>query len=158
MTRKLTEDERMKKILIILPVMLPLYMTGCAAPEDKVVIPLDSDPRIGEEVRQVCFTRSIDSWNDVDNDRNAVIIKMNNRDYYKLKLSGGCDPQWAMSRLAVITRVGSNCYSRGDRVKTDADPFRGVATACIITGINKWNPDAVKQAEQQPETEEQPEK
>lgn len=141
----------MKKILTILLVVLSLYIAGCATREDKVVIPLDSDPRIGEEVQQVCFTRSIDSWNDVDNDRNAVIIRMNNRDYYKLKISGGCDPQWAMSTIAVITRGASNCYSRGDRIKTDADPFHGYGSACVITGINKWNPDAVQQSEQQPE-------
>lgn len=147
----------MKNFTKILLLVLPMLVAGCATTE-KIEIPLDSDPRIGEEVKQVCFTRSIDSWSDVDNDRNAVVIKMNNRDYYKLKLSGGCDPQWAMSRIAVITRGGSNCYTRGDRVKTDGDPFRGGGTACVITAINKWDPDAVKKAEQQPETEQQPEK
>lgn len=138
----------MKKLLKILPVMLPLLVAGCATREEKVVIPLDSDPRIGEEVNQVCFARTIDSWSDVDNDRNAVILKMHNRDYYKLKISPGCDPQWAMSTIAVISRGGSNCYSRGDRVKTDADAFRGFKTACLITGINKWNPEAVKKLDQ----------
>ena len=141
----------MNKTLTILLAMLPFYMAGCASTEDKVAIPLDSDPRIGEEVKQVCFARNIDSWNDVDNDRNAVILKMKNRDYYKLKLSGGCDPQWAMMNLAVITRGASNCYTRGDRVKTDGDPFRGYGTAWVITAINKWDPEAVKQAEQQTE-------
>ena len=143
----------MEKILTTLLAVLPLYMAGCASTEDKVVIPLDSDPRIGEEVQQACFTNSIDSWSDVDNDRNAVIIKMNNREYYKLKISGGCDPQWAMSTIAVISRGGSSCYSRGDRIKTDADPFRGYGSACVITAINKWHPEAIKQAEQKPESE-----
>lgn len=138
---------KMNKSLMILAAMTPLYLGGCASQEEKVLIPLDSDPRVGDEVRQVCFTRNIDSWNDVDNDRNAVVIRMNNRDYYKLSLSGGCDPQWAMSHLAVITRIGSNCYTRGDRVKTDGDSFRGYASACVITKINKWDPDAAKPAE-----------
>ncbi len=147
----------MKNPAKILMLAVPVLLAGCASP-DKVDIPLDSDPRVGVEVRQVCFTRNIDSWNDVDNDRYAVVLKMNNREYYKLKLSGGCDPQWAMSHLAVITRVGSSCYTRGDRVKTDGDPFRGSGTACVITQINKWDPDAVKRSEQQSEAEQQPDK
>lgn len=139
----------MRNILTTLLAVLPLYIAGCASTDNEVVIPLDADPRIGEEVNQVCFTRSIDSWNDVDNDRNAVIIKMSNREYYKLKISGGCDPQWAMTTIAVISRGGSGCYSRGDRIKTDADPFRGYGSACVITAINKWYPEAVRQTEQQ---------
>lgn len=139
----------MRSILTTLLAAMPLYMVGCAIQEEKVVIPLDSDPRIGEEVSQACFAREIDSWSDVDNDRNAVLIRMNNREYYKLKISGGCDPQWAMTTIAVISRGGSNCYSRGDRIKTDADPFRGHGSACVITAINKWHPEAIEQTEQQ---------
>jgi hypothetical protein len=139
---------------MLLAVLLPAYMAGCASQEEKVVIPLDNDPRVGEEVRQICFTRSIDSWSDVDNDRNAVILRMNVKDYYKLKISPGCDPQWAMSRIAVISRPGSGCLSRGDRIKTDADPFRGRGMACVITAINKWDPDAVKKTDQQAAEEE----
>lgn len=148
----------MKKTLTVLTLVLSWYLVGCATQEEKPVIPLDSDPRVGDEVRQVCFTRSIDSWSDVDNDRNAVVLKMNNRDYYKLKLSGGCDPQWAMSTLAVITRVGSSCYTRGDRIKTDGDSFRGYGSACSILQINKWDPDAVKQPAQLSGAEQQPQK
>lgn len=136
----------MKSPLHVLCLVLPVLVAGCASP-DKVDIPLDADPRIGAEVKQVCFTNNIDSWNDVDNDRNAVILRMTTRDYYKLKISGGCDPQWAMSTLAVITRGGSNCYTRGDRIKTDGDPFRGYGSACVITQINKWDPDAIKRDE-----------
>ncbi|MCW8925602.1 MAG: DUF6491 family protein [Xanthomonadales bacterium] len=147
----------MNKTLTVLAVMLPLYISGCATQEEKVAISLDSDPRIGDEVKQVCFARNVDSWSDVDNDRNAVVLRMKNRDYYKLKLSGGCDPQWAMMNLALITRGGSNCYTRGDRVKTDGDAFRGYASACVITQINKWDPDAVKKADQHKKDEQQTE-
>ena len=141
----------MNKTLTILTILLPAYLAGCASQQEKVVIPLDDDPRIGEEVSQVCFAREVDSWGEVDNDRNAVLIRMNSREYYKLKISPGCDPQWAISTIAIIKRGGSNCYSRGDRVKTDADPFRGRGSACVITKINKWDPDAAKQAEQKAE-------
>jgi len=144
----------MKNNFLITMTVLPLLLAGCAS-TGKPEIPLGSDPRIGAEVRQVCFARNIDSWSDVDNDRNAVIIKMRSRDYYKLKISGGCDPQWAISTIAVITRGGS-CYTRGDRIKTDADPSQGYGSSCVITAINKWDPDAAKQAEQQTEIKSPP--
>ena len=129
-------------------VVLTALVTGCVtSQEEKVEIPLGSDPRVGEEVRQVCFTRSLDSWLSVDNDRNALILRMSNRESYKLQLSGICDPDWARTTIAVITRPGSGCLSRGDRIKTDSDTSRGYGSACTITGINKWNADAVKQAD-----------
>jgi hypothetical protein len=143
----------MKRILTIFAILLPVYMAGCASQEEKVVIPLDNDPRIGDEVRRVCFTSSVRSWKDVDNDRRGLILVMNNRDEYKLKLSPGCDPQWAMSNIAIFSRNGS-CLARGDRIKTDADMSR-FAPGCTVTAINEWDPDAVKKAEQQaaePET------
>ena len=148
----------MKNPLTIFMIMLPVLLAGCAsALDDKVNIPLDSDPRIGAEVNRVCFTRSLDSWQNVDNDRNALILKMNNRATYKLKLSSGCDPDWAMTHIAVITRPGTSCFSRGDRIKTDADMSRGYGSACTILRINKWDPKAVSRTAQQPEAEQQPE-
>jgi hypothetical protein len=141
----------MKKTLTILVFLLPAYLAGCASQEEKVVIPLDNDPRIGEEVQQLCFTGNINSWSEVDNDRHAVILRKSVKDYYKLKITPGCDPQWAMSTIALISRPSSPCLTRGDRIKTDADPFRGLGSACIITRINKWDPDAAKPTEQQPE-------
>jgi len=144
----------MKKLLIGLMIVSPVLFAGCApTPDNRVKIPLDSDPRIGEEVTQVCLYRDIASWNSVDNDRKAVIVKLTNRDTYKLKLSGICNPDWADLRMAVIARGGSNCLSPGDRIKTDGDPSQGRGSECTILKIHKWNPDVVKQAEQQPKPE-----
>ncbi|MGD9265733.1 MAG: DUF6491 family protein [Lysobacterales bacterium] len=140
----------MKKTSMIFAFLLPAYLAGCASQEEKVVIPLDNDPRIGEEVKQVCFTSSVRSWSDVDNDRHGIILVMNNRDEYKLKLTPGCDPQWAMSRMAIISRHGS-CLSRGDRIKTDGDMAPRYAPGCTITRINKWDRDAAKKSKQQVE-------
>jgi hypothetical protein len=138
----------MKKLLTIFIIMIPVLLAGCASTlDDKTEVPLDSDPRVGEEVSQVCFTRNIDSWQNVDNDRNAVIVEMNNRETYKLKLSGACDPDWATVSIAVITRSGSTCFSRGDSLKTDGDMARGHGSACTISRIYKWNPEAVSQPE-----------
>jgi hypothetical protein len=130
-------------------VMLSALLAGCATSrEDGAKIPLDSDPRVGEEVQQVCFVRNLDSWQNVDNDRRAVILKMNNRETFKLKLSGSCEPDLAMSRLAVKTRPGSSCFSRGDRVKTDGDLSRGYGSGCTIMSIHKWDAGAVRKTDQ----------
>lgn len=143
MLMNMIDDGPMKNVLRAACLAMPMFLGGCASTQQQETgIPLVSDPRIGDTVRQVCFANQIDSWNSVDNDRNAVILKMNNRDYFKLKISGGCDPQWAMSTLAVIRRGGSNCFSQGDRIKTDADPFRDYGSSCVITAINKWDPEA----------------
>jgi hypothetical protein len=139
----------MKKLLTTFLIMVPVLLAACAStPDDSTEIPLDSDPRIGEEVNQVCFARNLDSWQNVDNDGRAVILKMNNRETFKATLSGVCEPDWATVGIAVITRPGSNCISRGDRLKTDGDTARGYGSACTISHIYKWNPDAVSQPEQ----------
>jgi len=141
----------MKKPMMTLMIMFLVLLAGCTSTGSNTAkVALDPDPRVGEEVRQVCFIRNVDSWQNVDNDRRAVIVKMNNKDTYKLRLGGGCDPEWAMLHLAIGTRAGSSCFSRGDRIKTDGDTSRGYGTACSILGINKWDPEAVKPAEQQP--------
>ena len=143
----------MRKYSPFVMTLLAAWLAGCATSGDTPTIPLDSDPRVGDNVPQVCFTSSISSWSDVDNDENAVIIKVHNRDYYKLSISGGCDPQWARSHIAVIRRGGSNCLIRGDRIKTDGDAFMGYGSACIIRAINRWDPDAAKTIEKQGELE-----
>jgi hypothetical protein len=138
-----TKERLVKNYMTGLAVVLPMLLTACASSVDKQAeTSLDPDPRVGKEVNQLCFARSVSSWRSVDNDRNAVILVMSNRDEYKLKISPGCDPDWAMSHIAIIKRGGSSCYARGDRIKTDADSLRGMGTACTIFTINKWNPDA----------------
>lgn len=139
----------MNNLVKTLTVVFALSLGACSSTEDdKVKVPLDNDPRIGETVSQVCFTRNIDSWKSVDNDRNALVVEMNNRQQYKLKLSGGCDPDLAMMRVAVITRSASSCFSRGDKIKTDGDLASGYGSACTIIAINQWNPSALDDQEE----------
>ena len=138
----------MKGYLIILLFMVSALLTGCAATQDdKAKIPLGSDPRVGEEVQQVCFIRDLDGWQNVDNDRKAVILRMNNGETFKLKLIGGCNPSiWDLS-LAVRTNSASGCFSPGDMVKTDGDITRGYGSECKVTSIHKWDAQAVSKTE-----------
>ena len=138
----------MKDYLIILLFMVSALLTGCAMiQDDKAKIPLDSDPRVGEEVMQVCLVRDLDGWQNVDNDPKAVILRMNNGATFKLKLIGGCDPSFADLSLAVKTSSGSGCFSPGDKVKTDGDITRGYGLECKVTSIHKWDAQAVSKTE-----------
>ena len=144
----------MKKLNLTAVICAAFMLTACGSTENESAkIPLDNDPRIGEKVNRVCFVNSINGWAPVDNDRNAVLITMNNRERYKLKLIGACDPDLAMLRAAFITRPGSSCLSRGDKVKTDGDLGRGRGSACTIMSIHAWDPEAIKQQDEDKETE-----
>jgi len=138
----------MKDYLIILLFMVSALLTGCATTQDdKAKIPLDSDPRVGEEVMQVCFVRDLDGWQNVDNDPKAAILRMNNGGTFKLKLKGGCHPNFADLNLAIKTSTASGCFSPGDKVKTDGIVPGHPGTECIITSIHKWDAKAVSKTE-----------
>lgn len=129
------------KVLFAYSILTLLF--GCAGSsiQNTTAFDKDNDPRIGEEVGQVCHTRSISGWSAVDNDRDALLVKVGNRETYKVDLVGACDPDWAMTGIAVITRGGAGCLSKGDKIVTDAQPKRH--SACVITHIHKWNDNVV---------------
>ena len=138
----------MKNYLIIPLFVVSALLTGCATTQDdKTKIPLDSDPRVGEEVMQVCLVRDLDGWQNVDNDPKAVILRMNNGEAFKLKLIGGCDPSIFDLGLSFKTTPGSGCFSPGDKVKTDSDITRGYGSECKVTSIHKWDAQAVNKTE-----------
>ena len=140
----------------LLPLLLfTALLSACGATDnEQEKVSLDNDPRVGDKVSQVCFVSNIRGWKPVDNDRNSLVVTMSNRDEYKLKLSGSCDPNLAMMTTAIIPRGGSTCFQRGDKVKTDGDLSKGFGSGCTIMSVNKWDPDAlIKQAEKEAEEE-----
>ena len=106
------------------------------------------DPRQGEKVNQVCFAGSISGWR--ENGRRSILINRGVNDWYKLDLAGACDPDWAFGSIGLETWAGSGCISRGDKIHTNDSNIPGT---CVITGIYKWNEDAV--AEESDETSEE---
>ena len=134
-----------------LTLMILIALGGCTSSQvEKTKVPLENDPRIKENVKQVCFVKNIRGWNTVDNDRNAVIVTMSNKEKYKLKVVGSCDPDLAIMHLAVIPRVGSGCFGRGDKLKTDGDLSKGFGSGCTIMAVNRWDPEALDKAENKP--------
>jgi hypothetical protein len=90
--------------------------------------------RQGPEVNQVCFASQINGWSALGD--KAVLVEMRLNDWYKLDLSGDCQPQWAFNAIKIRSFPGSDCISRGDRLTTDDRAVRGV---CFVNAIHKWN-------------------
>ena len=122
-----------------------LLVSGCAS--NTPTEPEAIDPRLGEEVNQICFNRTMDSWSPLKDDNKAIIVSDRHKQEYKLSLIGTCDPEWAMMRIATISRGASNCLARGDKVITDADMNRH--DSCTIMKINKWHPDKTENAKKE---------
>ncbi|KGJ89235.1 DUF6491 family protein [Thalassotalea sp. ND16A] len=113
-------------------------LSACAATE-QAKEEKTPDIRQGEAVNQICFNRNMDGWRPLEDDNKALIVFDRRRQAYKLDLIGTCDPQWAMMRIATISRGSSSCLSRGDKVITDADMSRH--DSCTIMKIYKWHPE-----------------
>lgn len=146
-------DQMNRKLSAVL-LALTVSMAGCSSTGDENTVSVENDPRIGEEVSQACFTRNISGWAPVDNDNKALIAVMRGNEHYKVDLSGPCDPDLAMMRIAIQSRPGSSCLSRGDKIKTDGDLSRGYGTACTVTRIYEWDPDALDAVEENKPTDE----
>jgi hypothetical protein len=128
----------------LIPILLPTCMILTAACTTTTSVDQDENTkkvssRIGEAVQRVC---NIDSWNNVEGEKNALIIYNNKREIYKVSLIGMCDPDWAMQKIGMTSKGGRNCLSRGDKIVTDADVSRGAV--CTVMKINHWLPIEAK--------------
>lgn len=107
--------------------------------EREAALAAEAAARQGEEVNQICFSQSINGWREFGDD--AILLRKGVNDWYKLDLSGTCEPDWAMNAIALHGFGASSCLSRGDRVTTPDAPgsFSG---SCFITRIYEWDEDA----------------
>lgn len=139
----------MKYILISLVLVLSTALSGCSSTTEKETprYTKENDPRVGDSVSQVCFNSGISGWSEVDNDRNALLVHFGVNRIYKVQLIGMCEADWAMSRIAVISRTNSSCMSRGDKVLTDAQNH--ATSSCSITKIYEWHDIAEKEKNQE---------
>lgn len=125
-----------------------IFVSACAVNPDNAE-PKKVDPRQGEAVNQVCFNRSMDSWSTIKGDNKALVVYDRHKKQYKLDLIGTCDPQFAMLRIATVSRTGSSCLSKGDKVITDADT--DIHDSCTIMGIYKWHPEKAENTQKNEE-------
>jgi hypothetical protein len=102
-----------------------------------------ADPRIGEEVRNICFGQSINGWRGVKGEDDVVLLKRSVSDWYRVELAGACDYRVLRSAMAIgiDSRPAGGCVSRGDVIIVSDTP--GFDRRCVITRIQKWDEDAV---------------
>ncbi|MFN0022327.1 MAG: DUF6491 family protein [Parvularculaceae bacterium] len=107
-----------------------------------------ADPRLGEEVRQICFSRSISGFRTIDDEDDAILLERGVNDWYKTTLAGACNYnqlRFAQS-VAIDQRPGGGCITRGDALVFSDSAFGDFsfpnATRCIITEIYRWDPKA----------------
>ena len=107
------------------------------------------DPRLGEEVKSMCFASNVDSFSSPTDD--TVILKIGVSKEYLVETSTCFDLDRAMS-IALDTT--SSCASRGDSLIVSDSVFgmdRSTAGSrpnrCMIRSIHVWNGDAAAPAE-----------
>lgn len=138
----------MRHPLIALTALSALALLGaCQAltPEQqalRAVAGTDQDPRRGEEVKEICFTSSINGFGDTT--RNTVVVNKNADDHYLIEVYPGCLDLEYTSGLALDSFSG--CLTRGDKIYSasvlSGANGQGARLGCSIKAIYRWNPDA----------------
>ncbi|MEZ5954577.1 MAG: DUF6491 family protein [Hyphomonas sp.] len=105
------------------------------------------DPRLGEEVKQLCFASAIDSFGNTTRDTLTV---REGGDHYLITVFPGCTNLDVAQSVALESRT--SCLSAGDHIVVSdsmmpsvhdrQDPF--AFQRCTVNGIYKWDPKAEK--------------
>src|SRR5690554_423838 len=101
----------MKVLNTTLVCALLLVLTGCQGSSSRSEELVNGTA--GEQMSQICFTRNIRSWHELDSQ--TIVLRANRDDYYRLELSGGCNGRNAFTHIEVRSRSGS-CLGVGDEV------------------------------------------
>ncbi|MGD2132716.1 MAG: DUF6491 family protein [Maricaulaceae bacterium] len=117
-----------------------LALAGCqsttTAAEREAQREMEIAARQGEQVDRICFTRNIRGWREFGDD--AVLLEAGLNDWYKVDLSGFCQPDQAFDTIAIESR-GGVCLNRGDNISTPDAPLGG---RCFIDHIYEWDEEA----------------
>lgn len=103
-----------------------------------------TDPRVGEQVNNICFTRGIDGFSDTG--KHSVVLRRGVRDEYLVVTKFCPDLQFAQS---IGIDKSDSCLRRQDDIRVfrsvfpqselDAPGFN----RCFVDAIYKWDDDAV---------------
>ncbi len=108
------------------------------------VAELLTDPRVGEAVDNICFTRGIDGFSDTN--KHSVVLRRGVKDEYLVVTKFCPDLQFAQS-IGLDNR--QSCLRRQDDIHVfrtafpQSDIDRPGFTNCYIDSIYKWDKDAL---------------
>lgn len=133
---------------------LAVTATGFANPKDDDETNSEApDPRIGEEVRSICFQSSINGWRALKGEDDVVLLNRGVNDWYRVELLGVC--RWTDFRSALAigieSRPAGGCVTRGDVIIVEDGP--GFNRRCTITKIYEWDDDAGEESDEEEDSE-----
>jgi len=127
-----------------------ILIAACAtqAPADtkpKGVAQFAGDARLGEEVKNVCFTSTISGFHDAT--RDTVVLSKGSKDYL-VEVYGNCFNLDQAQQLAVDSTT--SCLGKGDHIIT-SDSIAGFrddtgfgVQRCMVKSIHEWDSKASK--------------
>ena len=124
--------------------LVAVALSACETTSQDAAENNEPDPRQGEEVRQLCFTGSINGWSEGPT-RKSIILSKGVRDKYLVTVSGVCDIDDAFMRVGIDTFGNSSCLSQGDKIFTDAPS--SIGGPCYVRDIYEWNEDATEETD-----------
>ena len=107
----------------------------------------ESDPRLGEEVRSMCFASSVNSFK--ENTDDTVVLEISPSKNYLVETSSCFNLDSAQS---VGLDVSTGCARKGDYLIVSDSAFglqksSGIGPGrCVIKGIYEWNEDGVAES------------
>lgn len=116
------------------PVLAAAVIATACATSPTTDVDAEVAARQRDAVDRVCFTSQINNWRSLDD--HAILIEKGVNEWYKLDLTGPCEPDLAFQRIAVHTKPPGGCLSKGDAVATFTTPTYGV---CRITAMHRWD-------------------
>jgi hypothetical protein len=135
----------MRLISLVLASAVLAACTSHPAGESKPkgVAQFAGDPRLGEEVRNVCFASTISGFHDATDD--TVVISKGRQDYL-IEVYGNCFNLDQAQQLAVDSTT--SCLGKGDHIIT-TDSIAGFhdktgfgVQRCTIKSIHEWDSKA----------------
>ncbi|GLQ20141.1 DUF6491 family protein [Algimonas porphyrae] len=134
--------------LIALSGLMLTWLAACATTDrptrSETLAQLRDDPRTGEEVDRICFTRGIDSFK--EESRYSVVLRRGVSDEY-LVVTRSC-PDLERAQSLAVNGSGS-CLRRQDSIRVFTSAFGPSAgdtpgfNRCLIDRIYRWDGDAM---------------
>lgn len=136
----------MEKVYLTLGIVAAGFVAACASTaaesdSDKGIAAFNEDPRLGEEVKKICFNRNIDGFSNAT--RHTVVLGAGPSKDYIVEVSGVCPTLRFAQSIAIDSSL--SCVTRGDYLLVSDSAFSlndgsGMGPdRCLINKIHKWD-------------------